>query len=136
MIYFFFSSLSLSLSFFKKKPLNNLAALQKKLRKFILEDEEWEIIEQTLTILEAFDLATTEIANENITLNRAISVYNFLFDKIEDHLDTLPKNFPELIKGLEEARQKLSHYYSKTTAPSYNVAIGKLFSFSFSFSFY
>lgn len=92
-----------------------------------MENEEWVTLQKACDVLKVFSEASNEIAKESVTMNASITIFNYVFDELERFRLTMKNR--EFIRGLDAAKEKLSFYYSKTTAPSYNVAISKLLFF-------
>jgi len=120
-------------------PLSNLTKLNPDLPE--LSDEEWELLGVVARLLSIFDQATRALsATEYPTLNRAVPIYNYLFNKLEDFRDACdgkasaqgdaaiidqcsPVVKDAFSKAIKAAHDKLCTYYGKTWADMYAIAV-------------
>jgi hypothetical protein len=94
-----------------------------KLADYSLDEEEWIYLRKVHSLLAEFELMTkTVLASVGYpTLNRAMSVYNVLIDKLEDFMEN--EDDPSLKNAATQGYNKLLKYYSKTDfTPVYAVA--------------
>jgi hypothetical protein len=120
-------------------PLSNLAKLNINLPR--LSDEEWELLGVVARLLSIFDQATRKLSAVNYpTLNRAVPIYNYLFNNLEDFRDAcdgktslretaaIISQCSPVVKGalknaIQAAYDKLCEYYGKTWADMYAIAV-------------
>lgn len=122
-----------------RTPLSNLAKIHPELPQ--LNNEEWEVLEVIARLLSIFDEATRALSATNYpTLNRAVPVYNYLFNKLEDFRDACdneagargnaaiigqcsPVVKDALRTAIQAAHDKLRTYYGQTWADMYAIAV-------------
>lgn len=111
-----------------------------KLRKYALNNDEWNMIDELILLLSPFKEATVMLSNEHSpTLSRISSVYQLLFSHLEKYIDAnddIPakrarKNNqverPEwLINAAKKGWEKLQKYYPTSDGLVHIVATGKL----------
>jgi len=61
-------------------------------------------------------------ASRYLTLGSSVSIYNWLFDRLEDFEEKASSDIKE---GVKKAIEKLKAYYIKTDSSVYTVATGK-----------
>jgi hAT family C-terminal dimerisation region/BED zinc finger len=103
-------------------------------------DEEWEILKVVSRVLAVFDAATRSLCASNYpTLNKAVPVYNYLFDRLEGFLGMCdddgglasaatinrcsPATRRTIKKAIKKAHAKLRTYYGQTWAGMYAIAV-------------
>ena len=84
-----------------------------------LDHEEWRQIEYLLYITQPFFRFTTLLSQtRDVSIHLVFSIYNKLFDHLEKSMDALRRkkvSWKQLVlKALEAAKSKLSHYYAMT----------------------
>ncbi|KAG0354264.1 hypothetical protein BGX24_006991, partial [Mortierella sp. AD032] len=82
-----------------------------KLAEYALEEDEWLYLEKLRVLLEEF-VTMTKIVSSSIsypTINRAMSVYNALIDRLEEFIEK--ETDPSLLKAATNGKQKLQDYY-------------------------
>lgn len=113
-----------------------------KLRKYGLNKEEWQMIDELIKLLSPFKEATVMLSNEHSpTMSRLASVYHLLFDHLEKYIESKDddppakrarnKNHTErpewLINAAKNGWEKLRKYYPTSDGLVHIVATGKLF---------
>ncbi|KAF5372594.1 hypothetical protein D9758_005206 [Tetrapyrgos nigripes] len=98
-----------------KSMINSYCARDKELRKFELEDSEWNSLKLASDWLKIFCAATTEMSTtKRPMLSKTLATLHGLQDNLRTVLLQLPHSAdPALCWGLMEAHSKLSDYYFK-----------------------
>jgi hypothetical protein len=120
-----------------RTPLSNFTKLKPDLPE--LSDGEWELLGVVARLLGIFDEATRALSATNYpTLNRAVPVYNYLFNKLEDFRDACDDDAREnattigqcspavkdaLKNAIQAAHDKLRTYYGQAWADMYAIAV-------------
>ncbi|GBC28488.2 ribonuclease H-like protein [Rhizophagus irregularis DAOM 181602=DAOM 197198] len=101
-----------------KDPLNDIAAFEHDLKKFLISSNEWDIIEELCRIFEKFYKATEYMSmSKYITLSSSVPMYNMILEHIENLLDENHEkycHYPEIRDAITKGYEKLKLYYSKT----------------------
>ncbi|CAB4403415.1 unnamed protein product [Rhizophagus irregularis] len=101
-----------------KDPLNDIAALEHDLKKFLISSNEWDIIEELCRIFEKFYKATEYMSmSKYITLSSSVPMYNMILEHIENLLDENHEkycHYPEIRDAITKGYEKLKLYYSRT----------------------
>ena len=87
----------------------------RELRKYELQDEDWEAIALVAQWLKSFRSATTQMSTtKRPMLSSTHTIFQGLQDSLAESLRSLPYNTPALLrKALLNAHRKLSDYYGK-----------------------
>ncbi|CAB5121468.1 unnamed protein product [Rhizophagus irregularis] len=98
----------------KLRRVNNL-------RRWELEDAEWELLDEINQLLHIFDHATKHVFHNRFpTIENSIPVFNWLMDKIEDFQNS---DIKDVIKTAAiKAINKLKKYYQYTDALVYSIS--------------
>lgn len=101
--------------------IDSYVAKDKDIRKFELDDTDWETIKMVSDWLKAFRTATTEMSTtKKPMLSKTLAVFRGLQETIRKILTNLPYSAdPCLRRGLVDAHAKLSDYYYKFDESSY-----------------
>jgi hypothetical protein len=93
--------------------LDDFVAKNRELRKYELQDEDWEAIALVAQWLKSFRSATTQMSTtKRPMLSSTQAIFQGLQDSLTDSLCSLPHNMPALLcQGLLNAHRKLSDYY-------------------------
>src|SRR6202789_2155210 len=93
--------------------LDDFVAKNRELRKYELQDEDWEAIALVAQWLKSFCSATTQMSTtKRLMLSSTQAIFQGLQDSLTDSLRSLPHNTPALLRqGLLNAHRKLSDYY-------------------------
>ncbi len=95
--------------------LDNVAALDKDLRKHEINDHEWGIIREVNEFLEPFEAVTKQMEGSKYpTLSAVIPLYNSLLDHVMTWAED-KSHCKETVEGATTAKKKLTEYYCKTT---------------------
>jgi hAT family C-terminal dimerisation region/Domain of unknown function (DUF4413) len=122
-----------------REPLSELIRAQHDLLE--LSDKEWELLEITAQLLVAFDIATHRLSADSYpTLNQAVPIYNYLFNKLEDlhglcgdesdcqedaaiFAQCNPACKRIFRNAIQAAHDKIHDYYEQTWAGMYAIAV-------------
>jgi hypothetical protein len=101
--------------------LDDFVAKSRELRKYELQDEDWEAIALVAQWLKAFQSATTQMSTTKCPmLSWTHAIFHGLQHCLADSLCLLPNNTPTLLRqGLLNAHWKLSDYYGKSDDTPY-----------------
>jgi len=101
--------------------LDDFVAKNKELRKYELQDEDWEAIGLVAWWLKLFQSATTQMSTtKHLMLSWTHAIFRGLQDSLADSLCVLPKHTPAILRqGLLNAHRKLSDYYGKSDESPY-----------------
>lgn len=104
-----------------RSVLDDYVAKNRELRKYELQDEDWEAIALVARWLKAFRSATTQMSTtKRPMLSWTHAVFRGLQDSLADSLRLLPNNTPAVLRqGLLNAHRKLSDYYGKSDESPY-----------------
>lgn len=95
--------------------LDDFVAKNRELRKYELQDDDWEAIALVAHWLKSFRSATTQMSTtKRPMLSSTHAIFQGLQDSLTDSLRSLPINTPTLLRqALLNAHRKLSDYYGK-----------------------
>ena len=95
--------------------LDDFVAKNRELRKYELQDDDWEAIALVAHWLKSFRSATTQMSTtKRPMLSSTHAIFQGLQDSLTDSLRSLPINTPTLLRqALLNAHWKLSDYYGK-----------------------
>ena len=104
-----------------RKVINDFVSKNKDLRKYELQDEDWEAIILVAKWLKSFRSATTQMSTtQRPMLSWTHAIFRGLQDSLAESLRALPDNTPSRLKlGLMRAHRKLSDYYGKIDESPY-----------------
>lgn len=124
-----------------KNPFDMTLSCIPKLRKYVLNKEEWEMIDELIKLLSPFKEATVMLSNEHSpTMSRLASVYHLLFDHLEKYIDNREDDIPTkrarksnlqdrpewIINAASNGWEKLRKYYPTSDGLVHIVATGRL----------
>ena len=101
--------------------LDDFVAKKRELRRYELQDEDWEAIALVAQWLKSFRSATTQMsATKRPMLSSTHAIFRGLQDSLRESLHALPNNTPALLRqALLSAHRKLSDYYGKSDESPY-----------------
>jgi hypothetical protein len=101
--------------------LDDFVAKNRELRKYELQDEDWEAVALVAQWLKAFQSATTQmLTTKHLMLSSTHAIFWGLQDSLAELLHSLPNNTPPLLRqALLNVHQKLSDYYGKSNKSPY-----------------
>src|SRR5712672_2691750 len=101
--------------------LDDFVAKNRELRKYKLQDEDWEAVALVAQWLKAFRSATTQMSTtKRPMLSSTHAIFWGLQDSLAESLRSLPNNTPPLLRQvLLNAHRKLSDYYRKSDESPY-----------------
>lgn len=98
------------------------------LRRYELDDNEWGIVGDLVSVLENYKKATIFFSQDAASVAAVIPA----MDKLNSHLNPATKQpyHPAIQAAMKLARKKINHYYSMTDLSSaYRIAMGKCYLF-------
>ena len=99
-----------------RRSLDYIAAIDRELRGFEINESEWEMIAICLEFLEPFAVTTREMESATYpTLSVVIPLFNALISHIEDWESGNNMHPEEIVNAGKAAKRKLLKYYDKTT---------------------
>jgi hypothetical protein len=101
--------------------LDDFVAKNRELRKYELQDKDWEAIALVAQWLKSFRSATTQMSTTKCPmLSSTHAIFRGLQDSLTESLRSLPNNTPALLRqALLNAHRKLSDYYGKSNESPY-----------------
>src|SRR6267154_2723157 len=98
-----------------RSVLDDFVAKNRELRKYELQDDDWEAIALIAQWLKSFRSATTQMSTTTRPmLSSTHAIFQGLQDSLADSLRSLPYNTPAVLhQALMNAHRKLSNYYGK-----------------------
>src|SRR5271155_2334964 len=105
-----------------RKAYDDMTISVDSLRQYRLNEVEWELVEETIKMLEVFKVCLSAIERSvEPTLWKAIPIYNEIGDKLNDFVKSTPVDV--LKKAARAAKHKMDLYYAKTErSEAYSVA--------------
>lgn len=105
-----------------KAAYQSMCRSEPPLRSYELEEDDWIYLEKLVNLLERFNDLTKSVSGSLYpTINRAMTVYNKLIDRLDDVIAS--EDDLILVQAAIQGRTKLLKYYSKTdSTPVYAVA--------------
>ncbi|CAG8736353.1 776_t:CDS:2, partial [Racocetra fulgida] len=105
-------------------PLDAITSLNKELKIFELNDNEWNKIKEIVMILKIFARTTKLVSSAKYPLLAStIPIYNYLINELEMHYNS-SNNSSEVIIAMNAGLKKLKEYYERTNYSAiYSVAM-------------
>ncbi|CAB5359159.1 unnamed protein product [Rhizophagus irregularis] len=107
--------------------LDAIARSDKELRNFELSDDEWNRIDEVVSVLMIFVHTTNVMSSAKYPmLSSVVPLYNYLIDELEDYCESHDSS-SDIVIATKAGIEKLERYYAKTDDTNmYTVATGKL----------
>ncbi|CAB4401720.1 unnamed protein product [Rhizophagus irregularis] len=110
-----------------RDPIDDISLLESELNKFLISNEEWNIVKELHRVLEKFYKATEYMSTSKyVTLSSSVPIYNKLLDHIEGLLDNDDAKYCKISiirEAIRKGYEKLRTYYTKTDdSDAYTIA--------------